>query len=147
MSGGTVGFPVRGDFMHLDNVAIRIVEENLTPALHRLCAPVGVRDAARVEMGQECGDVIGAIGDVSVRNRVHGLTRAKRGVDVLLGDVVLDGSVAEKGDIPAIPLPLLEPGHAGVRVLKAHDLAPERLGPGQVVGHEIDVVQLQRRWP
>ena len=38
------------DLVHLDDVAVRIVKENLVPAVHRTLAPVGIGDALCLEM-------------------------------------------------------------------------------------------------
>ena len=36
--------------MYLDDIAVRIVEEDLVPAVHRTLAPVGIGDALCLEM-------------------------------------------------------------------------------------------------
>ena len=53
------------DLMHLDDVAVRIVEEDLVPAVHGPGAVVRIGHALFVEPLLEGGDVVGAEGDVA----------------------------------------------------------------------------------
>ena len=52
------------DLVYLDNVAVRIVKENLMPAVHRTLAPVGIGDALCLKMRLEGCDVVTAVGNM-----------------------------------------------------------------------------------
>ena len=55
--------------MDLDDVAFRIVEEDLLPAAHRKAAIVGIGNPLLVEAPLEGVDVVGAKGDVAPLER------------------------------------------------------------------------------
>src|SRR5262249_42449491 len=71
--------------VHFDDVAVRIVEEDLLPTLHRPGAEVGVGNAVLLEAALEGLDVVGAKGDVTTLNRVDCLAGAKAHAKILLG--------------------------------------------------------------
>ena len=52
------------DLVYLDDVAVRIVKENLVPAVYRTLAPVRIRDSLSLEMCLEGCEVVTAIGDM-----------------------------------------------------------------------------------
>ena len=53
------------DMVHLDDVAVRIVKENLVPAVHRTLAPVGIGDALCLKMRLEGCNFVAAVGDIT----------------------------------------------------------------------------------
>ena len=53
------------DLVYLDDVAVRIVKENLVPAVHRTLAPVGIVDALCLKMRLEGCDFVAAVGDIT----------------------------------------------------------------------------------
>ena len=63
--------------MHLDDVAVGVVEEDLVPAGHRPAAVVGIADTLLVEPLLECRDVVGAERDVAALDRVDHLAGAE----------------------------------------------------------------------
>ena len=66
--------------MYLDDIAVRIVEEDLLPAVHRTLAPVGIGDALCLEMRLESGEVVTAIGNMPARNRIDDQPGAEPGL-------------------------------------------------------------------
>ena len=80
--------------MHLDHVAVGIIEENLVPAFHRPVAPIGIWDALRVQMCLESLQIIGAVGDVAVADRVDLLPGSEPCQRVLLRKMRLDCPIA-----------------------------------------------------
>ena len=52
------------DLVYLDDAAVRIVKENLVPAVHRTLAPVRIEDAICLKMRLEGCDVVAAVGEM-----------------------------------------------------------------------------------
>ncbi len=100
--------------VHFDDVAVRIVEENLLPAGHRPVAKVGIFDALVVEPLLEGVEVVGAEGDVAALHRIDHLAGAEAYVHVLLGDMHLHRAVGDEGDVARIAL-ILDAGAAHPR--------------------------------
>src|SRR5437763_775219 len=61
------------DLMDLDDVAVRIVEENLLPASHRPRPVIRVGDALFLEALFQCGNVVRAESDVAAVHRIDGI--------------------------------------------------------------------------
>ena len=53
------------DLVYLDDAAVRIVKENLVPAVHLTLAPVGIGDALCLKMRLEGCDFVAALGDIT----------------------------------------------------------------------------------
>src|SRR5262245_63326182 len=88
--------------VHLDDLAVRVVEEDLLPALHGPGAIVRERDALGLEARLEGVDVVGAEGDVAALDGVDRLPRAEAYPQVLLGEVELGGAVAQERDLAGV---------------------------------------------
>src|SRR5262249_18544771 len=73
--------------VHFDDVAVRIIEEDLLPTLHRPSAEVGVGNAVLLEATLERLDVVGAKGDVTTLDRIDDLAGAEAHAKILLGQV------------------------------------------------------------
>ena len=56
--------------VHLNDVAIRIVKEDLMPAVDRALAPVGIGDALCLKLCLKGGEVVAAVGDMTTRDRI-----------------------------------------------------------------------------
>src|SRR5215472_856117 len=90
--------------MHLDDVALRVMEEDLMPAVHRPGAVVRVGDALLVEPLLEGGDIVGAERNVSALQRVDRVFGAEADAEVLLRQVKLGGAIMQKRDVAAVTL-------------------------------------------
>src|SRR5205085_4892606 len=90
--------------MHLDDVALRVMEEDLMPAVHGPRAIVRVGDTLLVEPLLEGGDIVGPERDVSALQRVDGVLGAEPDAEVLLCQVELSGAVMQKRDVAAVAL-------------------------------------------
>src|SRR5690606_25229389 len=88
----------------LDDVAFRVVEEDLLPAAHRPVAVVGISNAVGLEVALESLDVVGAERDVAALERVERLAGAKADVQIPLGEMHLGSAVGDKGDVARVAL-------------------------------------------
>ena len=123
--------------MHLDHVAVGIVEEDLLPAAHRPAAVVGIADALFVEPLLECRDVVGAERDVAALDRIDHLAGAEADAHVLLGEMKLRRPVGDERDIAGIALILdALPRHRGLRLHLQH-VAIERIHRRTLVLHRL----------
>src|SRR6266540_3767624 len=91
--------PSRPDLMHLDDVAVEIIEENLLPASHGPAAVVGIGNAFFLQMSLERGDVVGAEGNVAAFHRIDNIAGPKAGLEIPLGQMHLRHSIGDKGHI------------------------------------------------
>ena len=90
--------------MDLDDVALRIIKEDLVPAAHGPGAVVRIGNTLLAETLPKRGDIIGPESNVSALQRIDRLLRAKADEEVLLRQVELGGAVLKKGDIAPIAL-------------------------------------------
>src|SRR5690606_33772583 len=129
--------------MNLDDVAIRIVKEDLLPAVHRPSAIIRKRDALFLEPLLEGLDVVRSKSDMASLQRVDGVSGPKGAVQVSFGQVQLHVPVRHEADLSRIPLR----GHAGgveLRILlELEDVTVELSHGGNVARRQIDMVQFQ----
>src|SRR5581483_11628180 len=129
--------------MHFDHVAVRIIEEDLVPAVHRPSAVVGVANAFFVQALLERRDVVGAKRDVAALDRVHHLAGAEADIHVLLGQMKLRGAIGDERHVTRIALVLdALARHRGLGLHVEH-LAIELVHRGKVGAAQVDVMQLE----
>jgi hypothetical protein len=87
--------------MHLDDVALRVVEENLVPAVHRPGTVVRIGDAFLVEPLLEGGNIVGAEGDMAALERIDRVLLAESDGEVLLRQVELRRPSCRNETLPA----------------------------------------------
>ena len=85
--------------MYLDDVAIRIVEEDLVPTVHRALTPVGIGDALCLEMCLEGGEVVSSVGDMPARDRIDDQPGAEPGIYIPCCQVHLDRPVGDESHV------------------------------------------------
>src|SRR3954469_1470182 len=135
------------NLVHFDHVALRVMEKDLVPSLHRPRAVVGERDAAVLEAALDGCNVIRAKGDMPLFNRIDGLSRPKADAKVLSGEVHLGSAIGHERDLTGIPFvrdPLLI---AARDRRKIEDFAIEPIHLRYLVRAQVYVMQLRRHAP
>ena len=84
--------------VHFNDVAGRIIEEDLIPTVHRPLAIVGIGNVLFLEPRFESFNVIGAESDVAAVKRIDDLIGSEADVEVGRGQVKLGVTVRREGD-------------------------------------------------
>src|SRR5690606_6982339 len=79
------------DLVDLDDIAGRVIEENLLPTLHGPGAEIGIGDALLLQALLEGSNVVRAEGEVPALQRIDRLARLETDLEVLFGKVELGG--------------------------------------------------------
>src|SRR5262249_59989785 len=129
--------------MHLDDIALRIVEEDLIPTLHGPGAVVGIGEVFFVEPPLEGLDVIGAKGDVPALHGVDDLPGAKADAEVLFRQMKLRRAVGAEGNLARVAVLVQDAPRLQRRFrFEIEYVAIERIERRHVSRAEVDVVQL-----
>ena len=88
--------------MHLDDIAHRVVKENLVPFPGKCRSVISKINVILPQQGFEGLDVIGVKGDMAPLHRIYVLPDFRRHSQILFGKVHLHCSLSDKPDLPCI---------------------------------------------
>jgi CheY-like chemotaxis protein len=90
--------------VNFDDVAVRIVEKDLIPAVHRPLAVIGIGHTLFLKAPLYGFDIVGTESDVAPMERVHRVVGAKPNGEILLCEMELDRAVGQERNVARIAL-------------------------------------------
>jgi hypothetical protein len=135
----------------LDNVAIRVLQEDLIPTGDRPAAIVGIADAQLVAPTHETLDVVSAETKVAMPHRIDGLLHLEAGIQVALGPMELDVAIREEVYLARIGAIVAFSTDYGMLIVGNGTQLEQifiKIGQsGEIVGAKIHVVEFELHFP
>jgi len=133
--------------MHLDDFAIRVMQEDLMPTRNRPAAIVRIADPQLVTPTHEAFNVIGTEAEVTLTHRVNKLLHLETSIEVSFGPVELNVSIGQEVHgtcVSAVLSIAADHGVLGIRDrAQIEQCLVELRQPGQVVRADVHVMELE----
>lgn len=133
--------------MNLDDVTIRVVQEDLVPTRNGPAAVIRVTNAKLIALAHEALDVIGAEAEVTVTHGVDELLHLEARIKVPLRPVELDIPVGQKVHLARVGAVITLTANDGVSLVVDGAQVKQRFvelrQPRQVVRADVHVVKLE----
>jgi hypothetical protein len=88
--------------MHLNHIAIRILQKYLVPTRYGPATIVRVPNTELIQFPHEPFDVIGTETEMAMPHRIHKLLHLETGIQITLSPVKLDGAIGQKIHITGV---------------------------------------------